>query len=98
MPDKRINQMKAAQKAASYAGQTPKPLTTSKQPVSQDDEVIYQDIHCDEEYSMNRSLRDSTSEWYKQKEALKKISDALSSRDEKEKSKPNEQNHKHSDD
>ena len=96
MADKQIDQLKAAQKAAAYAGQTPKPLDTSKQHSCQDSEDIYEDIHCDEEYSMNRTLRDSTSEWYKQKEALKKISDAISSRDEKEKPKHNEQNSKQS--
>lgn len=95
MADKRIDQLKAAQKAAAYAGQTPKPLDTAKQD-AQDGEDIYEDIHCDEEYSMNRTLRDSTSEWYKQKEALKKISDALSSKNEKEKPKQNEQNSKQS--
>jgi hypothetical protein len=74
------NQFKAQQRASAYAGQTPIPIEP-------------------EDYSPNIlksiGLRDSTSEWEKQKEALKKINHSISNKNQKNKENHTEQDSTH---
>jgi predicted transglutaminase-like cysteine proteinase len=72
MDGKNRNLFKAQQKAASHAGQTPIPFE-SEDFSNTDPQTVYKSI----------DLRDSTSEWEKQKEALKKINNSINNKDRK---------------
>lgn len=81
MNEQKLDQTKARQKAVAQEGQSTKfmEFENCANVYSQD---IYQNI----------SLHDSTSEWEKQKEALKKINNSINKKDQKDKKNDKNQN------